>query len=66
MQEFVCKKNLTETLRRLKKGDSMVVKNRDFKMGSGQAAKRALEKEGIILRISEKGMVDEWLVERLN
>lgn len=44
----------------------MVVKNRDFKMGSGQAAKRALEKEGIILRISEKGMVDEWLVERLN
>lgn len=66
MQEFVCKKNLTETLRRMKKGDVMVIKNKDFKPCSGQAAKMALKKEGIILRISEKGMVDEWLVERLD
>lgn len=60
MQEFVCKKNLTDTLRKMRIGDSMIIKNKDFKPSTGQAAKRRLKKEGIIIEITEAGMVDEW------
>lgn len=65
MQEFVRKKNLTETLRNMKVGSSMIIKNRDFKPNSGQAAKRKLKQEGIIIDITEAGMIDEWKATRL-
>lgn len=66
MQEFVSKKNLTETFRNMKRGDSMIIKNKDFKPFTGQSAKRRLRKEGIIIEITEAGMVDEWKATRVS
>lgn len=64
MQDFVSKKNLTETFRQMKIGDSKIIKNKEFKPGTGQAAKRRLKKEGIIIEITEAGMIDEWKATR--
>lgn len=62
---FVMRPSLLETLRQMRPGDSMVVKCRDFKYSSGRTAKYKLLKEGIILNMTEAGMVDEWKVTRV-
>ena len=66
MQNFVVKKSLIDTLRALAVGESIYIKTRDFKTQSAQNAKRRLRKEGINIAISERGLVDEFRVERLN
>lgn len=66
MQGFVVKKSLTETLRRMRKGESMRIKSKDFKYSAVKAAKYALRKEGIDIKLSEAGMIDEVEVTRLN
>lgn len=66
MQEFVSKKNLTETLRRMKKGEEMVVNERDFKIETGHAAKYRLRKEGIEIKITQKDMIGKWKAIRLS
>ena len=50
---FVTKKTLTETLRR------------DFKYSAVKTAKNRLKKEGIDIKLSEAGMIDECEVTRL-
>lgn len=62
---FVTKKSLTETFRRMRPGEVMIVKNKDFKYSSGRTAMYNLKREGIMLRMTEKGMVDCWKVERI-
>lgn len=62
---FVTKKTLTETLRRMKVGQTMRIKNRDFKYSAVKTAKNRLKKEGIDIKLSEKGMIDECEVTRL-
>lgn len=66
MQEFISKKSLTETLKRMKKGDRIIVKNKDFKIDAGYSAKYRLRKKGIDIKISQAGMIDEWEAIRLN
>ena len=44
----------------------MIVKNKDFKPSTGQAAKRRLKKEGIFIEITEAGMIDEWKATRVS
>ena len=63
---FVVKKSLTETLRRMKVGDTMRIKSRDFKLSAVKTAKNRLKKEGIDIKLSEAGMIDECEVTRLN
>lgn len=65
MQSFVVKKSLTETLRRMKIGDTMRIKSRDFKLSAVKTAKNRLKKEGIDIKLSEAGMIDECEVTRL-
>lgn len=65
MQVFVVKKSLTETLRRMKVGDTMRIKSRDFKISAVKTAKNRLKKEGIDIKLSEAGMIDECEVTRL-
>lgn len=65
MQSFVVKKSLTETLRRMKVGDTMRIKSRDFKISAVKTAKNRLKKEGIDIKLSEAGMIDECEVTRL-
>nr|DAU87667.1 MAG TPA: hypothetical protein [Caudoviricetes sp.] len=65
MQSFVVKKSLTETLRRMKVGDTMRIKSRDFKLSAVKTAKNRLKKEGIDIKLSEAGMIDECEVTRL-
>lgn len=62
---FVTKKTLTETLRRMKVGQTMRIKNRDFKYSAVKTAKNRLKKEGIDIKLSEAGMIDECEVTRL-
>ena len=66
MQSFVVKKSLTETLRRMKIGETMRIKSRDFKLSAVKTAKNRLKKEGIDIKLSEAGMIDECEVTRLN
>lgn len=65
MQNFVVKKTLTETLRRMKVGQTMRIKSRDFKYSAVKTAKSRLKKEGIDIKLSEAGMIDECEVTRL-
>ena len=62
---FVTKKTLTETLRRMKVGQTMRIKSRDFKYSAVKTAKHRLKKEGIDIKLSEAGMIDECEVTRL-
>lgn len=62
---FVTKRTLTETLRRMKVGQTMRIKSRDFKYSAVKTAKNRLKKEGIDIKLSEKGMIDECEVTRL-
>lgn len=66
MKNFVVKKSLTETLRRMKVGETMRIKSRDFKLSAVKTAKNRLKKEGIDIKLSEAGMIDECEVTRLN
>lgn len=62
---FVTKKSLTDTFRRMRPGEVMIVKNKEFKYSSGRTAMYKLKREGIELKLTEKGMVDCWKVERI-
>ena len=63
---FATVPSLTETFRKMKKGDSMKVKTRDYKIAAARSARYRLMKEGINLQITEAGMIDEYEVIRLN
>jgi hypothetical protein len=64
--DFVIKKSLTETLRRMKVGDTMRIKSRDFKLSAVKTAKNRLKKEGIDIKLSEAGMINECEVTKLD
>ena len=64
MQGFAMKKNLTDTFRRMKRGDRILVKYRDFKVESARTASNRLRKEGIIIKVSVAGLADEWRATR--
>ena len=51
---FVTKKTLTGTLRKMKVGKTMRI-----------SSKNRLKREGIIIDISQKGLIDEYDVTRL-
>lgn len=63
---FVTKKTLTETFRRLPIGGEIAVKTRDFKFNTAKTAKYNLRKEGIEIKLTERGMIDEYKVIRLS
>lgn len=63
---FVTKKTLTETFRRLSVGGEITVKTRDFKFNTAKTAKYNLRKEGIEIKLTERGMIDEYKVIRLS
>lgn len=65
MQEFVMKKNLTETFRRMEVGSKMRIKTSDFKIGTARSAASRLKQKGILVKVSEKDLIDEYEVERL-
>ena len=60
---FVTKKMLTETFRRLPIGGEITVKTREFKF-TAKSAKYALRREGIEIKLTERGMIDEYKVIR--
>lgn len=64
--KFITKKSLIDTIRGLKVGERMRIKSKDFKFASVRTAKYVLRKEGIDINVSEKGMIDECEVIRLN
>lgn len=66
MANFVVKKSLIETLRTMKIGESMRIKRREFKVTAVRTAKDRLKKEGIFIKVSEAGMIDECEVTRLD
>lgn len=66
MTNFVVKKSLIETLRTMKIGESMRIKRREFKVTAVRTAKDRLKKEGIFIKVSEAGMIDECEVTRLD
>lgn len=49
----------------MRPGEVMIVKNKEFKYSSGRTAMYNLKREGIVLKMTEKGMVDCWKVERI-
>lgn len=63
---FVTKKTLTETLRRLPIGGEITIKTRDFKFSSAKTAKYNLRREGIEIDLTEKDMINEYKVTRLS
>lgn len=63
---FVTKKSLKETIRRLPIGGSMIIKSKDFKYASVRTVKYQLRREGIEIAVTEKGMIDQCKVTRLN
>lgn len=63
---FVTKKTLTETFRRLPIGGEIIVKTRDFKFNTAKTAKYNLRKEGIEIKLTERGMIDEYKATRLS
>ena len=63
---FVTKKTLTETFRRLPIGGEITVNSRDFKCKTAKTAKYNLRKEGIEIKLTERGMIDEYKVIRLS
>lgn len=65
MANFVVKKSLIETLRTMQIGESMRIKRREFKVTAVRTAKDRLKKEGIFVKVSEAGMIDECEVTRL-
>jgi len=66
MQTFAVKKSLIETFRRMKKGERIRVKYKDFKVNAAYSAKYRLRKKGIEIKISQAGMIDEWEATRMN
>ena len=50
----------------MKVGEKKRIKSKDFKYSAVKSAKYALKKEGIEIKLSEAGMIDEVEVERLN
>lgn len=65
MTNFMVKKSLIGTLRLMKVGETMRIKRREFKINAVRSAKDRLKKEGIFIKVSEAGMVDECEVTRL-
>ncbi len=65
MQNFEVKKTLTGTLRKMKVGKTIRIKNKDFRITSAYSSKNRLKREGIIIDISQKGLIDEYDVTRL-
>ena len=63
---FVTKKTLTETFRRLPIGGEITVKTHDFKFNTAKTAKYNLRKEGIEIKLTERGMINEYKVTRLS
>lgn len=63
---FVTKKTLTETFRRLPIGGEITVKTRDFKFNTAKTAKYNLRREGIEIKLTERGMIDEYKAIRLS
>lgn len=60
------KKSLKGTLRTMKVGDVIRIKNRDFKYNSIRTVMYQLRNEGIELKVSQAGLIDETEVKRLN
>ena len=65
MVNFVVKKSLIGTLRMMQVGETMRIKRREFKTSAVRTAKERLKGEGIIIKVSEAGMIDECEVTRL-
>lgn len=62
---FAVKKCLNDTLRQLKPNQTIFIKERDFKYPSIRTAKYQLLKEGIVLEVSQRGLIGETRVTRL-
>ena len=62
---FAVKKCLNDTLRQLGLKQTIFIKERDFKYASIRGARRMLMKEGIVLEVSQKGLIGETRVTRL-
>lgn len=63
---FITKKSLMATLRALPVGKPVVIKEKDFRYSSLRTARYVLRKEGIMLEVSQKGMIGETKVTRLS
>lgn len=63
---FKTKKSLIDTLRFLKVGECVNIANKDFKFCSVRNAKYQLRREGIEIDVSERGLIGECKVTRLN
>lgn len=66
MQNFVTKKSLIETLRRMRVGERVRIKEKDFKFSSVRTAKYVLKKEGVDIDVSVAGLIGECEVVRLS
>ena len=63
---FEYKKCLWATLRKISLGESVVIKNTDFKVGLVRTAASNLKRrEGFIFTVSDAGRIDDVVVTRL-
>ena len=63
---FEYKKSLFGTLRKMPVGNSIVIKNRDFKAAAVRTAASDLKrKEGIKFKVSDAGRIDDVMITRL-
>ena len=63
--QFKTRVSLADTIRSIEVGQTMVIKNIDFKLCSINTTVCRLRKKGLNLRISEKGQIDSVSVTRL-
>lgn len=65
--KFGTKKILSDTLREMKIGDSVTIRNRDFKPSAIRSAAYRLKKNhDIILAVSDKDRIDDTLITRIS
>ena len=63
--QFKTRVNLADTIRSIEEGQTIVIKNADFKPCSINTTVCRLRKQGLNLTISEKGQIDSVTVTRL-
>lgn len=63
--KYIVKKSLTDTLATLPLNSPQIIKTKDFKVSAARSAKYRLKRKGIIIDITEDGMIDEYQVMRV-
>lgn len=63
--KIVKKTCAAETLKKIPVGEKRIISIRDIKFSSMRTATYLLKKKGYLFKLSEKGLIDEYIVTRL-